>query len=411
MWPHPSSKIKGEESEALKGKNIVLGVTGSVACYKAIDLARALMRRGADVYPVLSPSAADLISPQLFEWATGRPALVEFGGETGHVQFAENASSMIIAPATANTLSKIAWGVADTPVTLTAIIMRGAGKPVGLVPVMHVQLYRSPQVRSAIERLESLGYSILPPVIEGDKAKIPEPKDIALFTETITLRGRDLKGLKVLVTAGPTREHLDPVRFLSNPSSGRMGVAVAKEAFYRGASVTLVHGPLSVPPPPWVRRVTAVSAEDMLKSILKEIESDEYNAVILAGAPADFKFSSSSTHKIDSTVESMTVKLIPTPKIIAEVRRRKPGMLIVGFAAETVTDEGELVERAIKKLRRYDVDVIIANNVSRADIGFQSTMNEVYIVDREEKVQHIPKSTKEEVARRVLDEVRKRLKD
>ena len=228
---HPSLNIIGEESKALEGKRIVLGVTGSVAAYRSIDLARKLMRHGAHVRVVLTRDAADLVSPKLFHWATGIEPVVDIGGDIEHVVFAREYDGMVIAPATANTIAKLAHGIADTSVTLVALSMHGKGKPILIVPVMHLNMYQSTITRENIERLHKLGYHILEPVVEGDKAKIPGVEDIALKTEAMILRGEDLRGLRVLVTAGPTREHLDPVRFLSNPSSGRMGVAIRVRLF------------------------------------------------------------------------------------------------------------------------------------------------------------------------------------
>ena len=409
-WVHPSKRLIGEESSALQGKKVVLGVTGSVACYRSVDLARKLMRRGAEVYVVMSESAADLVSPELFRWATGNPVMVEFTGDIEHVEYAEYADSMIIAPATANTVSKIAHGVADTSVTLTALTMRGAEKPVGVVPVMHLQLYKSPQMSSSVERLKSLGYHVLDPLIEADKAKMPEVEDIAHFTEAMTLRGRDLEGLKLLVTAGPTREYLDPVRFLTNPSSGRMGVALAKEAFFRGSSVTLVHGPLSVRAPPWVKCVEAETTDEYLKQVLEELSTNEYHVAILAGAPIDYRFERVYESKLESADGPLNVKLQLTPKVVEAVRKRFPDIYLVGFAAETVKSDEELVERAEMKLKRYSLNMVVANNVARKDIGFMSTMNEVYVIDEDGCKVRIPKASKEEVARVILDLLESRVK-
>ncbi len=409
-WVHPSKKLIGEESWALRGRRIVLGVTGSVACYRSVDLARKLMRRGAEVHVIMSENAAKLISPDLFRWATGNPAMVEFTGDIEHVELAENSHSMIVAPATANTIAKMSVGVADTSVTLTSLTMRGAGKPVGVVPVMHLQLYRSPQVRQGVERLRESGYYVLDPIIEADKAKMPNVEDIAHFVEAITLRGADLAGLNVLVTAGPTREYLDPVRFLTNPSSGRMGVALAMEAYFRGASVSLVHGPLAVRRPSWIRSIPVETTDEYLRAVLEELERGEFQAAILAGAPIDFRFGRRFSFKLDSSEGGLDINLELTPKVVEEVRRRFPNLYLVGFAAETVGSDEELVERAEAKLRKYQLNMIVANNVARRDIGFASKMNEVYIIDEDGRRFHVPKATKVEVARTVLDMVRARVK-
>jgi len=403
---HPSLDIIGEESKALKGKRIVLGVTGSVAAYRSIDLARKLMRRGAHVRVVLTRDAADLVSPKLFHWATGIEPVVDVSGDIEHIVFAREYDGMVIAPATANTIAKLAHGIADTSVTLVALSMHGKGKPILIVPVMHLNMYQSTITRENIERLRKLGYHILEPVVEGDKAKIPSVEDIALKTEAMILRGEDLRGLRVLVTAGPTREHLDPVRFLSNPSSGRMGVAIAREAFFRGAKVTLIHGPLcGISPPPWIKSISITSTKEMRDAVLDELDKEDYDIIVFAAAPVDYGFAKTSTTKIDSSTE-LTVRLTPTPKIIADATRkaktRKPSAVIVGFSAETVETDQELVERARKKLDKYEVDIIIANNVAKPGIGFASKYNEVLIVTKT-STEKIPKMTKEEIARIILD--------
>jgi len=267
-------------------------------------------------------------------------------------------------------------------------------------------MYQSTITRENIEYLRKLGYHVLEPVVEDDKAKIPDIEDIALKTEAMILRGEDLRGLRVLVTAGPTREHIDPVRFLSNPSSGRMGVAIAREAFFRGAKVTLIHGPLcGVSPPPWIKSISITSAKEMRDTVLDELDREDYDIIVFAAAPADYGFAKTSTTKIESSTE-LTVRLTPTPKIIADATRKakskKPSAVIVGFSAETVETDQELIERARKKLDKYKVDMVVANNVAKPGIGFASKYNEVLIVTRN-STEKIPKMTKEEVARIILD--------
>ncbi len=403
---HPSEDILCEETRVLEGHKIVLGVTSSIALYRSIDLARKLMRRCARVRVVMSHDASRFISPLLFEWATGLEPVVDVGGGVEHISLAREYDGMVIAPATANTIAKLAYGVADTPVTLTALSFHGMGKPVLVVPVMHLNMYYSRIVKENIDRLKQLGYYVLEPWIEEDKAKIPPIEEIALKTEALVLRGEDLRGVRILVTAGPTREYLDPVRFISNPSSGRMGVAVAREAFYRGARVKLIHGPLcSVEPPQWIEKTSVESTEEMRKAVLREVEQGEYDIIVLAAAPADYRFKKTSSEKIDST-NRLVVELEPTPKIIRDValtaKSKKPSTIIIGFSAETVKDDRELVERAKRKMEKYGIDMIIANNVSRRDIGFESKYNEVYIITRN-RVEHVPKKTKEGIARIILD--------
>jgi len=406
---HPSSEIIGTYSSVLKDNAIIVGVTSSAAAYRSIDVVRELMRRGAEVYVVMSKDAAKLISPALFEWATGNEVFVEFGGETGHIALSKMCSSMIIAPATLNTVSKIANGIADTSVTLTAITMIGMGKPLVMVPAMHKYLWDSPQTKEAMSKIGQWNVILVPPIIEEHKAKFPLVEDIVSAAEAATLRGKDLLGLRILVTAGPTREYLDPVRFLTNASSGKMGVAIAREAYFRGAEVTLVHGPMSTSVPHYIRSVRVVTTSEMLDVVISEVTSGNYDVVILAAAPVDYSFSKYSKEKIKSSNKELELTLTPTPKISAELRKVFSGLLI-GFAAETAFgDSNKLITLAQEKLRKRGFNVIVANDISRPDIGFTSDFNEVYIIDDKGIKEHIPKSPKSVIARRLLDIVKARV--
>ncbi len=394
-------------SNALSGKKIVLGVTGSVAVYKAIDLARELLRRSAEVYTVMSIEAANLVSPELFKWATGKEVYIEFKGEVGHVALSRECDAMVIAPATANTIAKVVLGVCDTPVTLTALNFMGLKKPVIMVPAMHLAMYDAPQIREAINKLKSYGVVFVDPIVDGKTAKFPNIEDIALATEVSVLRGKDLGGSKILITAGPTREFLDPVRFLSNPSSGKMGIALAKEAYFRGAEVTLIHGPINKALiPNYLRSIQVVTTEDMLNAVVKEVTAQSYDAVILAGAPSDFRFRNVSNLKVDSAIQSLRVELEATPKIAIEVRKHFKGLL-VGFAAETVNSDLTLLRnKALRKLYERGFNIIVANDVSRSDIGFDSDYDEVLILSDDGLERHVRKTRKELIARELLDIVR-----
>ena len=407
---HPSKDIIGKSARTLLDHSILLGVTASVSLYRSLDLARELMRRGAEVYTVVSPSAAKLISPEMWEWATGNKAYVEFGGEIGHVELARKTSGMVIAPATANTIAKISHGIADTSVTLAAQIMMGVGKKILLVPAMHEPMYRSPPLVRALSICEEMGISILPPVIEEGRAKYPDPTWVADKTEALILRGEDLKKIKILVTAGPTREHLDPVRFMSNPSSGKMGVAIASEAFYRGASVKLIHGPLIASLPPWLNKEEITSTEDMLKALSKAVKENEPDAIILAAAPADFKFSVSEKKKISSEIQRINVVLEATPKIAQIIRKEARESIIVGFAAETTSSEEELIERALKKLDKYEFDMILANYVGTPDSGFGVDTDVAVLIDSNGKILEKGFKLKREWARIILDYVKDMLR-
>ena len=400
---HPSRDIFGRSARTLLEHHIILGVTSSISLYRSLDLARELMRRGAEVYPVISPKAAKLISPEMWRWATGNKPYVRFGGELGHIALARRASGMVIAPATANTIAKIAYGVADTSVTLTAQVMIGMGKRVIIVPAMHEPMYRSKPLEEALRRCAEIGVSILPPVIEEGKAKIPNINFIADKVEATILRGEDLKGVKILVTAGPTREHLDPVRFLSNPSSGKMGVAIASEAFYRGASPILIHGSVSVPIPPWLRAIEITSTEEMLRAVEAFIEKEKPESIVLAAAPVDFRFSVKEAFKIPSEKGAPEVKLELTPKIAEHVRKKAPNSIIIGFAAETTDSEEELIEKAYRKLKKYGFDYVMANYVGKPGTGFGYDTDEGLIIDSSGKILFKGYMLKREWARIIVD--------
>jgi len=403
--------IRGKLSKSLAGRYVALGVTSSVSMYRSLDLARELIRLGADVHVVMSPEAARYIHPRLFEWATGNDVFVRFSGEVGHIALAELCDIYVVAPATANTIAKIAYGISDTSVTVLAQSFLGLGKPVVVVPAAHYSLLKSPPVSEALRRLEELGVTVVPPHVEEGRAKYPPLEDIVVATEASTLRGKDLKGARILVTAGPTREYMDRVRYLTNASSGKMGLAIAREAYFRGAEVTLVHGPLAVDVPYYIRSVATVSTREMLDAVLAELSIRDYDVVILAAAPVDFGFSQSFEGKVSSDIEELSVTLVPTPKISLKVRTAFRGLL-VGFAAEFAQgDLNELVSKAQDKLVRRGFDIIVANDISRLDIGFSSEYNEVAIVDRSGAVEVVSKSRKVEVARRILDYVVKYLRE
>ncbi|MFN3268462.1 MAG: bifunctional phosphopantothenoylcysteine decarboxylase/phosphopantothenate--cysteine ligase CoaBC [Zestosphaera sp.] len=406
---HPADEIRGSVSNHLSNIKIGFGLTGSVAIYRVIDVMRELIKRGAEIHAIMSKAATELLNPTLVEWATGSKVLTEFKGEVGHVSLSKEVSSFAIAPATADIISKLAHGVCDNPVSLTAVNMLGLGKPVVVVPAMHSGLWYSPPVNEAMRKLEEFGVVVVPPDISGGRAKLPENEDIIAAVEASTLRGKDLRNIRILVTAGPTREYLDRVRFLTNASSGKMGVAIAREAYFRGADVTLVHGPLSVRKPHYVRSISVTTTEEMLNAVLSEVRSKKYDAAILAAAPADFRFRKYVEGKIKSDVGFLAVELETTPKISLGLRKEFSGLL-VGFAAEVVEGEvSKLAELALEKLEKRGFDIIVANDISRSDIGFTADYNEVLLISRRGRKEFVGRSLKEVVARKILDLVREEL--
>lgn len=406
---HPADEIRGSRSRHLEGVKIGFGLTGSVAIYKVVDVMRELIRRGAEIHAVMSQAATELLNPVLIEWAVGSKVLTKFEGEVGHVSLGREASSFVLAPATADIISKVAHGICDNPVSLTAVNIMGLKKPLIVVPAMHSGLWYSPPVTTSLNHLESLGVTIVPPDISEGKAKFPEGDDILAAVEASTLRGRDLSGLRLLVTAGPTREYLDDVRFLTNSSSGKMGVAIAREAYFRGAEVTLVHGPLATGRPHYIKSVGVRTTEEMLNAVMAEVRSRKYDAVILAAAPVDFKFKGFSEGKIKSDLGKLNMELEVTPKISLNLRREYSG-LVVGFAAEVARgDLDKLVKYAEEKLESRGFNMIVANDVGRTDTGFAVDYNEVVILTRKGYREVVRKSLKEVVARRILDLVKEEL--
>ena len=384
---------------------MALAVTGSAAVYRALDLARALMRLGAWVRPVLSRAAAGLVSPSLFEWATGLPAVTEVTGAIEHVALARRCDAVLIAPATMDTLASIAGGRADDAVSALAQEALGLGKPVLLVPAMHEGMWR--RSRGLVEELERAGAYVMAPRLEGSQAKFPDTWLVAWWAESVILRGRDLAGERVVVTAGPTWEWLDDVRLLTNPSSGLMGVSLALEAAWRGAEVHLVHGPLRCCHwSGWRSYLASVSAvvttEEMLEEVLRRVKGA--SMVFYAAAVADYRPSRRLRGKVPTVSGRLEVELEPTPKVAEAAVRAWPHGLHVGFTAEPLTGE-DLLARAAEKLRRYGFDAVAANSTVERGSGFGSETNHVYLLDRRGRVLEA-RGYKREVARVLLDAAR-----
>ncbi len=363
----------------LRDKTIILGVTGSSALYRSVDLARELIRRGASVHVIMTKDATTFVSPKLFEWATGNKAITSFDGEPIHIVFAEKADSMVIAPATLNTMSKIAYGIGDNPLVLTAIAMIGSGKSVAVVPAMNIRLYNSPETRKAIELLKEIGVIIIPPHLSEGKAKYPPLRDLTTIVDCITCRKRDMEGRKVLVTAGPTRERIDPVRVITNPSSGLMGVLVALEFYARGADVTLVHGPLKIDPPYCTKNISVESTNDMAEAVERLTAKTVYDVAVFAAAPADYTVLEPAREKIPSRQGELALRLAPTRKVIGSVKNRP--RIMIGFAAETAGSREELVDKARKKLFEYRLDLIVANIVGVKGRGFEAEYIDACLVE------------------------------
>jgi len=404
---HTSKEIIGSKSKELQGKKIILCITGSVAAIKSTEVARELMRRGADVYAVMTKAAQQIVHPDMVEWATGNPVVTELTGQIEHVTYAgehqNRADLILVAPSTANTIGKVAAGIDDTPVTTTLTTGIGAGIPVIIAPAMHASMYKHTIVLENIEKLRRIGVVVLMPRMEEGKAKIPDTEEIVqAVVDRLTVE-RDLVGKRILITAGPTRSYLDAFRYITNPSSGKMGVAIAENALARGAEVTMVYGPASAKPPRGAKVIPIETTEEMLDAVVGELKSEKYHAAILSAAAADYGAADRKMEKTPSGKNEWALLLKPLPKVVENVKKVDPEVYLVGFKAEYGVSDEELIDRAYKRLKGAGMDLIVANDVARKGVGFGTETNEVFIVDGARSVTHLDIMSKREVAGRILD--------
>lgn len=390
----------------LKNRCIVLGVTGGIAAYKAVELLRLLTKAGAEVHVIMTAAAREFVTPLTFQTLSGNPVHTELFNliaerEIGHISLADRADLFVIAPATANIIGKMAGGIADDMLTTTVMATRA---PVVIAPAMNVNMYTNPLYRENEERLRRFGCSIVPPV-EGTLACGWEgngklaPPEVIFDAAVAALCRKDLQGMTVMVTAGPTREELDPVRYISNHSSGRMGYALARAARHRGARVMLVSGPVSLSPPPGVETVNVVSAADMHRAVMER--AGQCSVIIKAAAVADYRPQVRMTEKIKKGGDERSIPLVKNPDILAELGKRDDRPYLVGFAAETEN----LSHYALGKLQQKNADMIVANDVSRADAGFNVGTNRAHLFFRDGRELECPLMSKDELAHRILDQV------
>jgi phosphopantothenoylcysteine decarboxylase/phosphopantothenate--cysteine ligase len=396
---HPSSDIRGTKGSELKGRKIALCITGSVAAVRCPELARELMRHGADVRACMSEKATELITPQLIQWATGNEVVTRLTGKIEHVELAKWADLILVAPATANTIGKIACAVDDTPVTSAVSVALGLKKPVIIAPAMHESMYEHEFLRENLEKLRSAGVVVLEPEVKEGKAKLATVDEIVQRVIEI-LGQRDMEGMRVLVTAGPTIEPIDPIKFITNRSSGKMGVAVARNAAYRGADVTLIYGPGTETPPPNVKVIRVQTTKEMREAFVNELRSGA-DIAISAAAAQDFVVEQPSEKKLRH-VEPTTLKLVPAPRVLGGAKDLAPNAFVVGFKAEHGVSDDELLRAAKAKLEE-GLDMVVANDVGRSWAGFETDTNEVIILTRS-GYRHI-RASKSEVARAILDSV------
>jgi phosphopantothenoylcysteine decarboxylase/phosphopantothenate--cysteine ligase len=393
-------------SSTLDGRELILGVTGSIAAYKAVYLLRELTRGGARVTVCLSEHAREFVGPLTFRTLSGRPVLTtlfdpQSDAAVEHVALAEQAAAVVVAPATANLLAKAAHGIADD--FLTTVLL-AARCPVVVAPAMDGGMWQHPAVVANVATLQARGVTVLEPdtgaLASGLNARgrLPEVDAIVEAVLDALTPTRDLAGERVVVTAGPTREPIDPVRYISNRSSGRMGYALAAAAVRRGAQVTLVSGPTALTPPPAAGFVPVQTAEEMREAVLHH--AGRASIVIKAAAVADYRVAHPAAQKIKGK-RDLTLELTPTPDILAEVAALAGGAFIVGFAAET----HDVVANAGAKLQAKGIDLLVANDVSRRDIGFDAEDNEVLLIDRWGGGRALPRMSKRAVADAILDEI------
>ena len=397
----------------LSGKKILLGVTGSIAAYKAAVLVRGLVKAGAEVKVIMTPSAHTFITPLTLSTLSKHPVLTHFeNSESGewnnHVELGLWADALVIAPATGNTLAKLAGGLCDN---LLAAVYLSARCPVFLAPAMDLDMYQHPATKANLEKLTGYGNQLIDPE-HGELAsgligtgRMAEPDTIINHLDGFFKKKSPLTGKKVLITAGPTYEAIDPVRFIGNHSSGKMGYALAAEFATRGADVTLISGPTSLPLPHFsVHKIEVRSAEEMFNAALGSFP--ESDITILAAAVADYRPKEIARQKIKKTSDKMLVELEKTVDIAASLGKQKKGQFLVGFALETENE----TQNALEKLKRKNFDLIVLNSLNDKGAGFGFDTNKITLLDKENNISHFELKEKKLVAGDIADEVEKRIK-
>lgn len=393
--------------ENLNGKCVVMGITGGIAAYKMANVASALRKAGADVHVIMTENATKIITPLTFETLTNNRCVVDtfardFKYDVTHISLAKAADLFVIAPATANVIAKMAHGIADDMLTTTVL----AAKCKKLVaPAMNTGMLENPITQDNIHKLEKYGFEIIQPgsgllaCQDVGSGRLPEPEEILDHISRAIAREKDLAGLRITVTAGPTQEALDPVRYLTNHSTGRMGYAIAREAMLRGAEVTLISGPVSIKKVPFVRTCPVTTAADMLKAVQTALP--ETDILIKAAAVVDYRPAMVAEDKMKKKDGDLSIPMERTDDILGWVaKHRHEGLFVCGFSMETQN----MLENSVKKLKKKNLDMIVANNLKVAGAGFGVDTNVVTIITSD-GVHELPLMGKDEVARRLLDEI------
>lgn len=395
----------------LSGKTVVLGVTGGIACFKAAALASMLKKQHADVQVLMTENATKFVTPLTFEQLTGSKALVDtfdrnFVHSVEHIAVADRADFVLIAPATANVIAKLAHGLADDMLTTTVLACRC---PKAIAPAMNTGMYENPVTQDNIERLRHYGWEIVDPATgrlacgTSGKGRLPEPEDLLEVVLHALAHEKDLSGKRVLVTAGPTQEALDPVRYLTNHSSGRMGYAIANAAARRGAAVTLVSGPTALKKPAYVNTVDVITAEDMFRAVMQN--APDADIIIKAAAVADYRPKTVADNKLKKSDDAMSIPLERTKDILGTLGgSKREGQFLCGFSMETE----HMLENSRKKLEKKNLDMIAANNVKEPGAGFAVETNVLTLITKDGETA-LPLMSKDDAANALLDAILKQL--
>jgi phosphopantothenoylcysteine decarboxylase / phosphopantothenate---cysteine ligase len=397
----------GEGLRIHDNKTVVIGVTGGIAAYKALDIVSKLKKMNINVHVIMTKGAAEFVMPLSFQALSQNIVTTDMFEEPKlweieHIALAKKADVFVIAPATANIIGKIAGGIADDMLSTTVMATRA---PVLIAPAMNSNMYDNPIVQRNIEILKAMGYIFTDPdtgrLACGDigNGKLADTDKIVDMIDMLLFDNKDLLGKRVLVTAGPTREDIDPVRYITNRSSGKMGYAIARAARNRGASVTLISGHVNIKPPALLNYIEVYSAEDMYNIVLENAEN--MDIIIKSAAVADYKPENTSNIKIKKSDMDMNIKLTKNKDILMDLGNRKNSQIIVGFAAET----NDIIKNARVKIQKKKLDMIVANDVSKADVGFDVDTNSVKIIKNDDTIVDIPNMSKDEVAHKILDEI------
>ena len=401
--------IVGSDGTELAGKKIILCISGSVAAYKSIELARLLMRHGANVTCVASKAATDLIKPSYFKWATGNEVITKLTGDLEHIKVADYKQSdlIVVYPCTANTLGKLANGIDDTPISTVLSVGLGSKIPIVIGLAMHQAMYENPAVVKNIEFLKNKVDFISPSFVEG-KAKAAEPEEILDKILQKFGSSRALKGKKVLITAGPTIEYIDPVRVITNQSTGKTGVLLASEFVSAGSKVTMIYGPGIEIPPKGAKVIRVETSNEMRDALRKELQQ-KFDIVILAAAASDYTLEKPSKGKIHSDLLRISLKLKRVPKMINDVKKIQNNVFLVGFKAETNVTKKVLTEKAREKMIQSDCDLVIANDIG-AKYKKNPNYNNVIVVNSKTVIESGWKS-KSRVVKFIRNQIEKQISD